>query len=1449
MRSCPKTVIATSLLTILPGLLRAQTRVTPLVEQIQVHEPGISVRMEKFEALSPDMEFGWMMAHATDRNGFIWCQTKRGLARFDGYELTVYPEDIADTTGAFKTDLNAIAVDGAGFVWGATTHAGLQRFNPVTGKSRWYQGRRDDTTSIGTGASRLLVTSDGALWAGAGFGLARYDTARDAFVRYPFPPEYNIVFPTDYRLVWDYPVTSICEIGPSLWVALSVHIPEGFEGGGLLELNRQTGRWKQYLHDAKTGSGPSENHVRSVCADREGRLWIGTRVGLDRYDPHTGIWAHFMVTMDSVLEWRAGSFPPPLTHVWVVAADELGGIWLATARSGVHRLDPVTGTSVHFQSGTAVNSIPANFVNKLVAPRFSANFRRSTSAGPPAHSMVLIPFSAEGTYRGIAYRDPSTSHVIPPSSGRSGRNISQFAFGPPGKIWVMGFNAFLGLMDLDKRNVKWYTGLSDGMLRMARLRDNTILVTTRALQAWILDSIRPAFVPFLHNLSITNFFEENDSLVWIGCKDSGGVSSLAAWNRRTGTLISHARHDADAASYRDERVNQICHDGRGSLWYGTVGGGLIRFDLRRKQYRRYAAIPGSDSALPANTVNALVPDSAGKLWVGTSAGLALMDCDRGVFEHVHFSHEHIGELQISGMADDGEEHLWIAAGNHAALCYTKSTRTFRTLTPPQHFFGFWPVCVAYDPHSRVVTFGGPLGLHSFPIDNPPPASPPPPVVLTSFKVFEKPYPLGAEIWSLKSITLPASASFFSLTFAALDYINSEKNRYAYRLEGADPAWVESGTRRYVSYTNLDPGTYQFRVRGANSEGIWNMEGASLEIIILPPWYRTTWAYMSYVLAIGTLLYLVRRYDRKRIALKHNLEMKSFEAEKMREVDQMKSHFFANISHEFRTPLTLILGPLEQFTDRFKHDEQLRSTISTMRRNGLRLLQLINQLLDLSRVDAGKMTIQVRPLELVALSRSLVMSFISLADRKRIQLIFDPEEEEIVGYTDRDKFEKILTNLLSNAFKFTGKEGEIKVVVRTTTAGENGLTGSDGAGTQRSAAAPASSDAPRGRRVELVVSDTGVGIDAEHLVKVFDRFYQVKSPEMQDPTGTGIGLSLAKELAGMLKGEITVESTPGHGSSFFVRLPIDKEAWRPEEIVTDEILTQEKTPASTHADSTADLPAEEVRTDGDETLREPGKPVVLIVEDSADVRAYVRGFLDKHYTVEEAENGKKGLEKARGMAIDLVISDIMMPVMDGVQFCKELKGDDLTNHIPVILLTARATTEGKLEGLDIGADDYVVKPFDARELMARTKNLIDTRRKLWEKYHRQVTLGPANITVASTDEQFLKRFTEHIEQHVSEAEYDTEALAHDMCMSRMQLNRKLNALTGHPTHELVRQYRLQRAAQLLQNQAGNVSQVAFESGFNSLSHFTRAFREQFGVLPSEYRKSGLEKTVGQNGGHA
>jgi signal transduction histidine kinase/DNA-binding response OmpR family regulator/streptogramin lyase len=1389
---------------LLPGFLQAQTK--PYSEPFSLTPPGIVTRMEKFEAL-PSSRRMMIVGFAEDQNGYLWCRVNQGMARFDGYDLKVYREDITDTARELRTQVQAIAVDRDGFVWAATPNAGLKRLDPATGQSHWYRGREDDSTSIGTGATTLLVTSDGELWAGGRYGLARYNRKSESFSRYSFPQ--------DYRVPGDFPITSLCENGQSIWAGLAGPSDAGAVGGGILEFNRDTKSWKRFVHNASTGSGPSDDVVTSVCADPTGCLWVGNRAGLDRYDPSTDTWSYFSVSKNGISMSKSGARPVQSLRVQAIAADDFGGIWIGSGGAGLFRIDPATGEVVQYRHNAGdANSIPYDMVNGLHVHRFTQQGESPSTRARPASSIVWIPCGQDGAHRVIVRRNPCTSVVIRHEEGTFSPLISGLSHESSGKIWAGLFNGRIGLFDLQTRKVRWCPDPS-GIWGLTRLRDRTLLATTRFFKAWMYDAQRDAFIPFMANLNITCFLEENDSLLWLGCRSGGGITYIAALDRRTGRYTVYPRQDSDSSRYRDELALRMCSDGTGGLWYGTGSRGLIRFDLKQKTYHRYAADPSSDDALISNGVMALIPDSAGKLWVGTDAGLDLMDYERGTFEHIHTSAQRENELFIRDMVDDGEGHLWITT-QEAVVCFTKATRAIRMLAlPPQvQSANFWGA--EFESRSRTLTFGGGGGFFTFSIDDPPPASAPPPVVLTSFKVFEKAYPLEAEIWSLKSITLPHSASFFSFTFAALEYINSAKNKYAYRLEGFDPDWIQTGARRYVSFSNLDPGTYRLRVRAANSEGIWNEQGTAIDIVVLPPWYRTYWAYAAYALLAGSLLYVTWRFDRRRTALKHSLEMKSFEAAKMREVDQLKSAFFTNISHEFRTPLTLILGPIDQLVSRFK-DKESQSTLGTMRRSGLRLLQLINQLLDLSRMDAGKMTVQVRLVELVALSRALVMSFLSLAERKKIDLIFDPEEDEINAYADRDKFEKILTNLLSNAFKFTGEGGRVTVTVTQFRYQISDIR-------IQNAIPPLFHKGG----IAVSVADTGIGIPPNELGKVFDRFYQIDSARMQAEGGTGIGLALTKELVELLKGEITVESTPGHGSTFTVRLPIDKEQWRQEEIATEE-----KEAGCVAASSAAAALIEEEPSQALETLPEPGKPVVLIVEDNADVRKYVRGFLEKHFSVEEAENGKTGLEKAREMGIDLVVSDIMMPVMDGVQLCRELKGDDRTSHIPLILLTARATSEGKLEGLDVGADDYVVKPFDARELVARVKNLIETRRKLWEKYHQQVTLGPSNIQVASADERFLKRLAECIDQHVADVEYDTEALAHDMFMSRMQLNRKLHALTGKSTHEVVREFRLQRAAELLRNHAENIAGVAYDVGFSSLSHFASAFRERFGVVPSGY----------------
>jgi signal transduction histidine kinase/DNA-binding response OmpR family regulator/ligand-binding sensor domain-containing protein len=1374
--------------------------------RIRVNPPGVVSRMEKYSALIPPPNVQ-VSPFVADRRGFLWCGTNMGLARFDGYELKLYPPDRGDPAGSLRAWPYVVAADSQGFVWGGTLLGGVQRLDPVTGRSRWYGGSRQDSNAIGMGATKFLVTSDGELWAGVQQGLARYDRASDRFVGYPFPSDYPP--PREGIMPADYSIAALAESGPSIWIGLAG------SGGGLAEFNRKTGLWKRYLQRRSSAVGPSDSMVRAIYAEKGGGLWLGTRRnGLDRYDPQSGAWKHFSVSKQGVRPLKDQSSFVGSPAVWVIAGDDFGGIWLLVLGLGVLRYDPDSGQSVLYRhDSTDVNSIPSNALVKMAA---TSSWREEGGGSPPSEvgstsiwlpprNWGLSPLGQEGIYRGFVRKNLASSVLLPHRDGGVWHLVGDLAPESRENLWGVLYNGLLGRFNLRESTFTFHPDALMGIRRMIRLRDGTLLVSNGVFRAWRYDAQNERYEPFLPRLQMTRFLEGEDSLLWLGCRNARGITYIASLDRRTGVCTEYPRQDSGAAAYMDVAVQAMCDDRKGGLWYGTEAGGLVRFDLHERTYRRYTADPESPSALPANGVSAIVPEGDSRLWIGTDAGLALMECEQGTFERIPSHLSESREVLIRGMADDGEGHLWLAAYD-GAFCLKKATREFRVVQPPPGILGTDLLSVRVDPKTRSVTFGGAGGLFTLSLDDVSAVPPPPPVVLTSFKVFEKPYPLEEEIWAARRITIPYSASFISFTFAALDYDSPAKNQYAYRLEGIDREWVYSGTRRYVSYSSLDPGTYTFRVRGASGEGIWNNEGTSVEIVVLPPWYRTAWAYAVYTLAFVGAIGLLVHFDRRRAALRHTLEMRSFEAAKMRELDQLKSDFFANISHEFRTPLTLILGPLEQFAERFKHDEHARSMLSAMRRSAHRLLELINQLLDLSRMDAGRMSVQVRPLDLVSLCRSIVLSFRVLAESKRVDLIYDPEEDQIIAYADRDKIEKIVTNLLSNAFKFTGEGGEVKAVLRF---------------------APESPGVP-GRRVEMVVSDTGVGIAPEDAGKVFDRFYQVRSSGEAQHGGTGLGLALTKELVGLLKGEITLRSSPGRGTSFVVRLPIGREAWSPEQVVAVELIPEVVSPGPRKEAAGGEEPSTET-----EAPREGGKPTVLIVEDNGDLRMYVRSFLESVFNVEEAENGQVGLEKAREEGIDLVISDIMMPVMDGMQLCKELKADERTNHIPVILLTARASADGKVGGLEAGADDYIIKPFDARELTARAKNLVATRRKLWEKYHRQLTLGPANIPVASADERFLKRLAEYLEQHVADAEYDTETLAHDMCMSRMQLNRKLNALTGQSTHGVVREYRLQRAAELLRKRADSVSGIAFGVGFSSLSHFARAFRERFGVVPSEY----------------
>ena len=549
---------------------------------------------------------------------------------------------------------------------------------------------------------------------------------------------------------------------------------------------------------------------------------------------------------------------------------------------------------------------------------------------------------------------------------------------------------------------------------------------------------------------------------------------------------------------------------------------------------------------------------------------------------------------------------------------------------------------------------------------------------------------------------------------------------------------------------------------------------------------------------------------RRIHIRHELKMKEFETAQLQQLDQMKSRFFANISHEIRTPLTLILGPLDQMISEIP-GKKWKDLLRIMARNGRNLLRLINQLLDFSKLESGRMSLKAKKMNIVPLIKGMTYSFDSLAKRKGIALTFQSGEDIIPVYFDQDKLEKIMANLLSNAFKFTPKGGVVSVRLSIVK--------------------------PEKRMVEIGVTDTGIGIAPEHIDHIFERYYQANIKNEQP--GTGIGLSLTKELVELHHGTITIQSTPGGGSTFLILLPMGKEHLANEEIgqdqpaeMSEKVLVQEELEPT----------AEEVIQPGEETSNKSGTksgkdaPYLLIVEDTEDVRSYIKGFLEKHFQILEAEDGQQGYEKAVEKIPDLIISDVMMPGMNGFKLCKKLKTDERTSHIPVILLTARASESDKMQGLETGADDYIVKPFNAKELTVRAKNLIDQRRKLRERFTQDIMLSPKEISVTSADERFLKRAMEVIENNMGNADFGVESFSREIGLSHSQLHRKVRALTNQSPVEFIRSLRLKRAHSLLEQSWGNVAEISFEVGFNNPSYFAECFRKQFGKSPSEYTRT-------------
>ena len=689
----------------------------------------------------------------------------------------------------------------------------------------------------------------------------------------------------------------------------------------------------------------------------------------------------------------------------------------------------------------------------------------------------------------------------------------------------------------------------------------------------------------------------------------------------------------------------------------------------------------------------------------------------------------------------------------------------------------------------------------------------PPVVFTDFLIRNKPVslndknsPLKNQINETDQITLTHDQGFISFKFAALNYINPDKNQYAYKMEGfsGDEAWHYVGSQRMATYTNLNAGTYIFKVKAANNDGLWNNSLKTIKLIVLPPWWKTWWAYLIYALLIGLLLYAFYYYSLKTARLKNELVFEHLSHEKDQELSQRKLTFFTNISHEIKTPLTLILAPLENLVGLNEGNNKTQNQLMLMQRNGERLIRLINQLLDFRKFESGNMNLQAAEGNIVRFVNEVFIAFEAYAKSKKISFKFNSKQEEIKVFFDRDKLEKILYNLLSNALKFTPEGGKIVLHIKT------------------------DNDS-----VFIEVEDNGQGIPDQNINKIFECFNHFSDPRFS-VHGTGIGLSFSKGLVELHHGKLTVKSAVAteevNGyTCFTVQLPLGSQHLKPAEINPDfkdsENIAQYYQLGSNPEQSFTYKPKT--------ALENTDQPIMLIVEDNVDVLNFIAHIFTDKYKVYTALNGLKGWETAIEIIPDIIISDVMMPEMNGTVLCNKIKSDIRTSHIPVILLSARTPLIFKIEGLETGADDYITKPFSVNILEARVRNLIESRKKLRDRYSKEISLQPQNVAITSPDEKFLSKVMLFIEANLAEPTLTVEELGKEIGMSRATLYRKMKALTNQTAIEFIRGVRLKRAAQLLAQNKFNVSEVAYMVGFMDVDYFRKCFKEQFGFTPKEY----------------
>lgn len=1315
-----------------------------------------------------------VFAITQDSEGFLWFGTRDGLNKYDGLGFKIYKQDNS-INSLISNDVRTIFMDSLYSQMWIGTLSGLSLFDIKTEKfiSEFDFGK--DTFPISNLVVRdIFRDSKSRLWLATSNGLFKYDDTKKYFKLIPLQgietkgeikiDVTKIIEKTDNKL-WISTSHGLffdaTDQGEKLqYSALNTKLPKdnytyllddgqgylwiGTANIGVIQWNIKDETFVHFQAGTSTNYRISNNNIRTICQDATKRIWIGTFQGLNEYDRVNNSFFEHQKQVGNTYALSDNSIKS-------LYSDDKGNLWIGTYYGGVNYLDKAYNQFVNYSFSSKNNGLSAGVISS-----FAEDWKGNLWVGTEGGGLNYLDSKSQKFQ--VFSKDEKAKNLV-------GNNIKSL-FLDNENLWIGTFTNGMSKLNVKTREIQNFkydpqnsNSITNNNVYSFCKKGDKLWIATYGGGINVMNTVSNSFRQFRHDPSgpkslssdLTRVFLTTTSgELWIGTEK--GVNRIF--------VDSEGYPSSFEVILKTEKIYALQEDKKRNIWIGTISNGLFIYEYQSKEIIHLTTKDG----LAGNTVFGILEDEKNLMWISTNNGLSKLNADNHSFTNYN---------QSNGLND--------IEFNFNAYYKTEQKELL---------FGGINGFIRFNPEQIITnTFIPRIAFTNLKQNNIPVA------------ISAKNSPLSESINQTKNLVFEYNQANFTLEFAALDFSTPDLNHFSYKLEGLDNDWNNTIGKSEATYTIQREGKYLFRLRVGNSDGIWNPEERTILIEVKPPLYRTIWAYLLYLIAISLAIFALYRY----LKLRNSLVLQKLEKEQQEELHEVKLRFFTNITHEFRTPLTLIMGPLRELLNNEQINDDKKQKLSMIERNAQRLLNLVNQILTFRKLATDHEPIHPKQTEIVHFSHEIYLLFAESARLKNIEFNFRHSKDEIYVWVDQDKIEKVLFNLLSNAFKFTPSKGKISFEI------------------------------DQNKKYTIIsINDNGAGISEELHDQVFKRFYEKSYPQNSSIKGSGIGLAISKQLIELHHGHIELESSEGQGAYFKVFIPNGKEHFNSnvfqenyKENIVQETLNQQLV---------MEFQPLKVQEKSKNEKENSQQELLLIIEDNEEVNDYIQHIFYNDFKIITAKNGIEGLKKVKKYMPSLIISDVMMPEMDGIEMCKTLKTDLEICHIPVILLTARTASIFKIEGLKIGADDYITKPFNPEELKLRVRNIIKSRKESRKKFAKVMTFDPKLIEITSIDEDFLNRAMEIVETNIQNSDFNTEQFASDLAVSRALLFTKIRALTEQTPNNFIKSIRLKQASQLIKQEKLTISEVAYKVGFNDPKYFRKCFYAQYGVNPVDYNST-------------